>query len=123
MTTGGNRKDDEKGPGNGGGWDPNGQSESDVATETEKKLKQPQLYRVLLHNDDYTTMEFVVAVLIDIFHHKEEDAVRIMLHVHHQGVGVAGVFSFEIAETKVRQTTERARANEYPLRCTMEPDD
>ena len=95
--------------------------DSAVAVEPEKKLKKPNLYKVLLHNDDYTTMEFVVMVLMSVFHLSEPDAVQVMLHVHKNGVGVAGVFSYEIAETKVRKTTELAREYEYPLRCTMEP--
>jgi ATP-dependent Clp protease adaptor protein ClpS len=76
---------------------------------------------VLLHNDDYTTMEFVVMVLVTIFHHSEVEAVKIMLHVHKQGMGVAGVFSREVAETRVEQVTRLARAHEFPLKCTMEP--
>ena len=91
-----------------------------VAAETEKKLKKPKLYKVLLHNDNYTTMEFVVQILMNVFHHPQGDAVRIMLQVHHNEVGVAGIYSFEIAETKVAQVTELARQNEFPLRCSME---
>ena len=71
-------------------------------TKTERKLKKPPLYKVLLHNDNYTTREFVVAVLKEVFHQSESDAVRIMLHVHHNGVGVAGVYTYEVAETKVK---------------------
>ena len=103
----------------GGGWEKEG--DSSVATEKKQKLKKPQLYKVLLHNDDYTTMEFVVMVLLDVFHHDEPNAVQIMLHVHKNGIGIAGLFSFEIAETKVRKVTEFARQHEFPLRCTMEP--
>ena len=95
--------------------------DSSVATEIEKKLEKPKLHKVLLHNDNYTTMEFVVKVLIQVFHHSEAEAMRIMLQVHHNGIGVAGVYSFEIAETKVVQVTELARQNEFPLRCSMEP--
>lgn len=102
------------------GNDPDG--DSAVATEIEKKVTRPKLYRVLLHNDDYTTMEFVVIVLTTIFHHKEEDAIRIMLHVHNRGIGVAGIFSYEIAETKVKKTMDLARSHEFPLRCSMEPE-
>ncbi|MEK7706297.1 MAG: ATP-dependent Clp protease adaptor ClpS [Myxococcota bacterium] len=100
-------------------WAPQGGEA--VATETEKKVKRPQLYRVLLHNDNYTTMEFVVHVLTSIFRHAEPEAVRIMLHVHQQGVGVAGVFTYEIAETKAAKVMQEARQNEFPLRCTVEP--
>ncbi|MBI5439759.1 MAG: ATP-dependent Clp protease adapter ClpS [Deltaproteobacteria bacterium] len=91
-----------------------------AVVQPERRTKEPQLYRVLLHNDDYTTMEFVVMVLMKIFHHPEAAAVRIMLHVHQKGMGVAGVYPFEIAETRVTQVVELARQNEYPLRCTME---
>jgi len=89
-------------------------------TRTEKKVKQPPLYKVLLHNDDYTTMEFVVHVLQSVFNHEEALAMQIMLHVHRKGIGVAGVFPREVAETKIEQTHELARAHEYPLRCSME---
>ena len=97
------------------------EGDSSVATKTEKKLKKPNLYRVLLHNDNYTTMEFVVKILMNVFRHPQAEAVRIMLQVHHNGIGVAGVYSFEIAETKVAQVTDLARQNEFPLRCSMEP--
>ncbi len=116
---GGNGNGDDNGRDTGvPGWE----EQSDVATEPEKKVQKPRLYKVLLHNDDYTTMDFVVMVLMSIFHHKEEDAVRIMLHVHQAGIGVAGVFSYEIAETKVRKVTDFARQHEFPLRSSMEPD-
>jgi len=93
-----------------------------VATENEQKVQRPRLYKVLLHNDDYTTMEFVVMVLVTVFHHPEAEAVRIMMHVHQKGVGVAGVYSYEIAETKAAKVTRLARENEFPLRCSVEPD-
>ena len=92
-----------------------------VATQDEKKPQKPRLYKVLLLNDDYTTMEFVVKVLISVFHHEEEKAVEIMLHVHHNGVGVAGVFTYEVAETKANKVQELARQEEFPLRCALEP--
>ncbi|MEC7523956.1 MAG: ATP-dependent Clp protease adapter ClpS [Myxococcota bacterium] len=96
-----------------------------VITETkrETRVKKPRMYRVLVHNDDYTTREFVVEVLQQVFHHSETTAVRIMLHVHYNGVGVAGVFTREVAETKVQKVEQMAREREYPLRLTMEPED
>lgn len=101
--------------------------ENDAGTITkvkpEKKLKRPRLYRVLLHNDDYTTREFVVHVLQVVFHLGEQDAIRIMLHVHHNGVGVAGVFTREVAETKIQRVERLAREQEFPLRLTMEPEE
>lgn len=99
--------------------DPEG--EGAVATEVERKVKRPQLYKVLLHNDDYTTMEFVVMVLMTVFHHGEPEAVRIMLQVHQRGIGVAGVYSYEIAETKVAKVARLAKEHEFPLRCSLEP--
>lgn len=95
--------------------------EGQVATESEVKVKRPKRYKVLVHNDDYTTMEFVVMVLKSVFHLEESGAVQVMLHVHRKGAGVAGVFSYEVAETKVKKVTELARAHDYPLRCSMEP--
>ena len=93
-----------------------------VITESKHKLKKPPLYKVLLHNDDYTTMDFVVLVLRAVFHRSENDAIRIMLQVHNQGVGVAGVYTYEIAETKVSTVEQMARAAEFPFLCTMEPE-
>ena len=81
------------------------------------------MYRVLLHNDDYTTMEFVVEVLVHIFRKTIEDATRIMLNVHEQGVGVCGVYTFEVAETKVDTVHSIARDHGFPLKCSMEKDD
>ncbi len=89
-------------------------------TRPQRKVKQPPLYRVLLHNDDYTTMEFVVQVLQDVFNHSEAEATQIMLHVHRKGTGVAGVYPREVAETKIEQVHDLARAHECPLRCSME---
>jgi ATP-dependent Clp protease adaptor protein ClpS len=91
-----------------------------VVTESETRLKKPPLYKVLLHNDDYTTMEFVVFILEKVFQHTESDATRIMLQVHIQGKGVAGVYTYEIAETKAAQVEALARAREFPLLCTIE---
>ncbi len=91
-----------------------------VTQEGRPKLKKPPLYKVLLLNDDYTPMDFVVEVLKAYFHMSEEKATQIMLHVHTRGVGVCGVFTREIAETKVAQVNEHARAHQHPLLCTME---
>jgi ATP-dependent Clp protease adaptor protein ClpS len=85
------------------------------------KLKEPQHYAVLLHNDDYTTMEFVTEVLRRFFHKNGEEAVQIMLKVHQEGKGVAGLYTYQIAETKVAQVQEYARSKGYPLKCSMEP--
>ena len=87
-----------------------------------QKTEQPHKYRVLLHNDNYTTMDFVVMVLVDVFHKSNVDAVGIMLDVHRKGVGVVGSFSREVAETKVARVTHLARQAEFPLLCTMEPE-
>lgn len=91
-------------------------------TRTAKQLAKPPLYKVLLHNDHYTTMEFVVQVLQAVFHHNLERAMRIMLHVHERGVGVAGVYAMEIAETKAEKAMSMARAAEFPLLVTVEPE-
>ena len=100
-------------------------SDTGVVTETRKKekLKKPQLYKVLFHNDSYTTMEFVVAVLREVFHRSESDAVAVMLNIHRTGFGVAGVYTYEIAETKVQTTEKLAREHEFPLRLTVEPEE
>lgn len=94
-----------------------------VVPKIDKEVKRPRLYKVLLHNDHYTTREFVVEILRDVFHRNEQDAIQIMLHVHNNGVGVAGVYAFEIAETKIRKVETLARAQEFPLRMTMEPEE
>lgn len=91
-----------------------------VITESEKKLAPPPMYKVLLHNDDYTTMEFVVQVLESVFHRSHTEATQIMLHIHRNGIGVAGVYTYEVAETKVAIVEAAARQNEFPLKCTME---
>ena len=90
--------------------------------EAKPKLKKPTMYRVILVNDDYTPMEFVVLVLQRFFHKGREEAVQIMLNVHTRGSGVCGVFTAEIAETKVRQVLSFSRDNKHPLQCTMEPE-
>jgi ATP-dependent Clp protease adaptor protein ClpS len=96
-----------------------------VATETKKKeqLKKPPLYKVLFHNDNYTTMEFVVWILRTVFHKSEADSVAIMLNVHKNGYGVAGVYTREIAETKTQKTLALAKEHEFPLKLSIEPDD
>jgi len=91
-----------------------------VITETDKAVEKPPLFRVLLHNDDYTTMEFVVYVLQSIFHQNELEAIRIMLAVHNEGVGVAGIFTREVAETKSERVMTLARDFEFPLLSTVE---
>lgn len=95
---------------------------TDVLTENRQKLQKPPLYKVILHNDNFTTMEFVVFVLTDVFLHSETEAIHIMLQVHNQGLGVAGVFTFEIAETKVAKVAALAQESEYPLLCTLEEE-
>ena len=102
------------------GKDPDHGVVIETEKETEKKLKKPPLYKVLLHNDDYTTKEFVVQILEYVFHKAHTEAVHIMLHVHQNGIGVAGVYTYEVAETKVALVESLARQHEYPLKCTME---
>lgn len=94
-----------------------------LATQTKPRTRIPSMYKVLLLNDDYTPMEFVVIVLERFFRKSREEATRIMLHVHHQGVGLCGIFPYEVAETKVNQVMEFARRHEHPLQCTMEKAD
>jgi ATP-dependent Clp protease adaptor protein ClpS len=91
-----------------------------AVAEVRPELKPPDPYKVVLLNDDYTTMEFVVAVLIQIFHHAEREAIEIMLSVHQSGAGVAGIFPREVADTKAARVMAMARAHEFPLRCTVE---
>ena len=90
--------------------------------EAKPKLKKPPLYKVILLNDDYTPMEFVIRVLERFFHKNREEATHIMLHVHQKGMGICGVFTREVAETKVRQVMLYAAENQHPLQCTMEPE-
>ena len=100
--------------------DPDGQV--GIATKTRAKPKKPSQYKVLLLNDDYTPMDFVVYVLERFFNKPPEEATRIMLHVHQKGVGICGVYTYEVAETKVAQVTSFARQHEHPLQCTMEKE-
>ncbi len=93
-----------------------------IVTQTRPKTKKPSLYKVLLLNDDYTPMEFVVHILEKIFSKNREDAVDVMLHVHRHGVGMCGVFTYEVAETKVAQVIDLARRHQHPLQCTMEKE-
>lgn len=99
---------------------PNSDFEEAAVAESREKVEEPPLFKVLLHNDDFTTMEFVVWVLESIFNMAEEQAVQVMLNVHLRGIGVAGIYTYEIAETKVEKTTALAREHEYPLLVTME---
>ena len=92
----------------------------DLESGVEEELREPPMYKVLLHNDDYTTMEFVVEVLRRVFHKSPTEATRIMLHVHKKGIGVCGVYTEEVAETKVELVHHLARKNGFPLQCSME---
>ncbi|HEY8381709.1 MAG TPA: ATP-dependent Clp protease adapter ClpS [Microvirga sp.] len=105
---------------NPGGNDDDNRSGTAIITKTKPRTKRPNLYRVLLLNDDYTPMEFVVHVLERFFNKNREDATRIMLHVHQNGVGECGVFTYEVAETKVTQVMDFARKHQHPLQCVME---
>jgi ATP-dependent Clp protease adaptor protein ClpS len=109
------------GAGNGNG---NGQGDIVVERRTKEQVKtrKPPLYKCILLNDDYTPMEFVVEILKSVFHKSQADATRIMLHVHQNGMGIAGVFPYEIAETKVRTVEELAKENQFPLKCVMEKE-
>lgn len=99
---------------------PDKENERGVALKEKPKTKKPSMYRVLLMNDDYTPMEFVVSILMHIFNKTAEDATRIMLNVHQTGIGTCGVYTFEIAETKVAQVMDAAKRNQHPLQCTLE---
>ena len=93
-----------------------------AVAEGKTRAKRPPLFKVLLHNDNYTTMEFVVYVLESVFNKSEAEAFAIMLRVHHEGVGIAGIYPFEIAETKAEKVMAMARAREYPLRCSVQEE-
>lgn len=94
--------------------------QEDILTREREDLQEPHLYRVLLHNDDYTTMDFVIMILETVFHKSTDEATRIMLNVHHQGMGIAGVYTREIGETKVVAVHRLARKNQFPLKCSLE---
>ena len=101
---------------NGGG------TSTGIIVKTKPKTKKPSMYKVLMLNDDYTPMEFVIHVLEQFFSKNREEATRIMLHVHQRGVGVCGVFTYEVAETKVTQVIDYARQHQHPLQCTLEKE-
>jgi len=107
--------DKTKGPGRDG-------TGTGVIVKSKTRTKKPSMYKVLMLNDDYTPMEFVVMVLERFFNKGHEDATRIMLHVHQKGIGVCGVYTYEVAETKVTQTMDLARQHQHPLQCTLERD-
>lgn len=104
------------------GDDSNDENQTGIVTRTRPETKKPSLYKVLLLNDDYTPMEFVVHVLERFFNKGREEATRIMLHVHQKGVGICGVYTYEVAETKVTQVMDFSRQNQHPLQCTMEKE-
>ena len=125
------RADDDEQPGNtppdqgGGDGAGNGNDEerqTGVLLKTRPKTKKPSMYKVLLLNDDYTPMEFVVHILERFFNKNRQEATDVMLHVHRRGVGICGIYTYEVAETKVAQVMDFARANEQPLQCTMEKE-
>jgi ATP-dependent Clp protease adaptor protein ClpS len=100
--------------------DPAGIFQEDAGVQQKPRLQEPKLYRVILHNDHYTTMDFVVKVLVTVFHKPAPEATKIMLDVHRKGVGIVGVYTFDIASTKVSQVHEMARQSEFPLRASCE---
>src|SRR5580658_9464812 len=100
-----------------------GERQTGLVLDERTRTKKPPMYKVLLHNDDYTTREFVVWVLQTVFHKNETDAIAIMSHVHNNGVGVAGVYTFEVAETKVTRTMVLAKEQQFPLQLSIEPTD
>jgi ATP-dependent Clp protease adaptor protein ClpS len=118
MREGGDDSDGRNGQ-NGQNGDGTG---TGIVAKTRPKTKKPNLYKVLLLNDDYTPMEFVVHILEKIFGKSREEAVDVMLHVHRHGVGICGIFTFEVAETKVAQVIEFSRRHQHPLQCTMEKE-
>lgn len=111
---------DDNGTGNNSGGQED--SQTGLLVKPRPKTKKPAMYKVLLLNDDYTPMEFVVHILERFFNKNRQEATDIMLHVHRRGVGICGIFTYEVAETKVAQVMDFARANEQPLQCTMEKE-
>ena len=111
MVSGGDRNDDI-----------DNESQTDLAVKTRRKSNKPSLYKVLLLNDDYTPMEFVIRVLEIYFNKGHQDATRIMLQVHQRGVGICGIYTYEVAETKVTQVIDFSRQHGHPLQCTMEKE-
>ncbi len=109
-------EDDDAIGGDGGG------SSTGVITDTKPETKKPSMYKVLMLNDDYTPMEFVIHVLVRYFSMSQDDAAKIMLHVHQRGVGICGVYPYEIAESKVTQVVDFAKKHQHPLQCTLEKD-
>lgn len=104
------------------GDDDSGGTGTGLLTRPETKTKKPSMYKVLMLNDDYTPMEFVIEVLQSFFRLSSEKATEVMLHVHHRGVGICGVYPLDIAETKVSQVMSYARQNQHPLQCTLEKE-
>jgi len=98
------------------------EADDSVLSETLDEVKEPSMYRVLIHNDDYTTMEFVVEILVSVFNKPVEDAINIMLKVHREGIGLCGVYTHDVAETKVGTVEKLAVENGFPLKCSMERD-
>ena len=113
--------DQDKRP-NGGNPPGDGTPNTGVVVKTRPRTKKPAMYKVLMLNDDYTPMEFVVHVLERFFQKNRDEATRIMLHVHRRGVGICGVYTYEVAETKVTQVMDLARQNQHPLQCTIEKE-
>lgn len=114
---------EDEGADDGSGGEPGRENpQTGILLKTRPKVKKPSMYKVLLLNDDYTPMEFVVHVVEKFFNKNRQEATDVMLHVHRRGVGVCGIFTYEIAETKVAQVMDFARANEQPLQCTMEKE-
>ena len=100
----------------------NSETEEEVISETRDEIDEPPMYKVLLHNDDYTTMEFVIEILMLVFNKTPEEAVEIMLNVHQKGIGICGVYTYEVSETKVNTVHDLARDNGFPLKSTMEEE-